>query len=239
MKFELGRTFTLILSFTAAMFAGSAQAENGNTYLYIAHAVSGRNFSAIANPELPVDIKVNGVCVAKGISFGDINGPYSAPASRFTFDVSMANTGSPCTNTTIYSTSATLSAGTTYLGVLTLDAGNELTAQLYEANLFQVPFGQSRILVANATTQDLNAVLTTQSGGGAGSVNVPASSIREGIAVAGLYTSSIYLDSSNTWEAGPVNVQIGSRNVYIYVLAGSASTDSVQIIGPKVIRDVF
>jgi len=91
MKLNLGRTFMLTLAVGGAMLTGPAQAQ-AQTYLYIAHAASGRNVSATANPAMPVDVSVNSNCIEKGLSFGDINGPFTGPAGTFTFKVTMANT---------------------------------------------------------------------------------------------------------------------------------------------------
>jgi len=130
MKLNLGRTFMLTLAVGGAMLTGPAQAQ-AQTYLYIAHAASGRNVSATANPAMPVDVSVNSNCIEKGLSFGDINGPFTGPAGSFTFKVTMANTISPCSGSTVFSAPVTLAAGGTYLGIITLNAANAPIGQIY------------------------------------------------------------------------------------------------------------
>jgi len=238
MKLNLGRTFMLTLAVGGAMLTGPAQAQ-ALTYLYIAHAASGRNVSATANPAMPVDVSVNSNCIEKGLSFGDINGPFTGPAGSFTFKVTMANTISPCSGSTVFSAPVTLAAGGTYLGIITLNAANAPIGQIYPLNLAPIPGGQARFDVVNTTLQNLNASITAISPGGlSGKLSIPASSLKESGVIAGLYTGTV-TDSSAIVRTGPISVEIVARNQYLYVLAGSVTNNSVQVSGPKLIRGVF
>jgi uncharacterized protein DUF4397 len=219
---------------------------HAQTYLYIAHAASGRNISATANPAYPIDISIDGNCVVKGLTFGEITGPLSGAAGSYHFVISPANTGSPCASPAVYSVeSAPLADGTTYFGIVTLDSSNALIGQIYGADFSSIPIGQSRVMVANATDQNLSASLKDHPGQDHhrckpnANVDVAADSIAEADAPSGSYEGSIYLSGTDTWEAGPVSTNLQSRDLYFYVLAGSTSNNSVQIIGPKVIKDVF
>jgi len=222
------------------MLSLPTQAQDTNPYLYIAHAASGRNISSTTNPEFPVDISVDGYCLVKGESFGEIKGPLAGPAGDYGFVVSPANSALPCSNPAVYSVTVPLAAGSTSLGIITLDASSHIIGQLYGLDLSTVPAGSGRVVVANATQQSLSATLTNSgSGGGSASVSIAANSDEESYAPAGEYTGSVYLDGSTTPVIGPLNVAIASRDLYLYVLAGSATNESLQLIGPKVIRDVF
>lgn len=219
------------------LFTGAAQSQDNNTYLYIAHAVSGRNISSATNPAFPIDVLVDGqVCIAKDEAFGEIRGPFTSAAGTYSFAVSMANTAAPCSNPAIYSVTADLSAGQTYYGILTLDGNNQVAAQLYQADFSSIPMGQSRVVVANSTNQNLTASL---SGNGSDSVDIGANSLQEANIPSGMYTGNVYLQGTSTAEAGPESINLMSRDLYFYVLGGSANNSSVQILGPKVIKDVF
>ena len=218
-------------------FLGSAGAQDTNTYLYVAQAASGRNISPTANPAYPIDVSANGVCIVKGEAFGQIVGPFTGPATSYTFNVSVANTQTPCSNPPIFTASdISLAPGTTYFGVVTLDAGNNVTGQIYAADFSSIPAGQSRFVIANATGQNLTATLKQQEDL---SVDIGAYSLQEAEVPSGHYSGSIFLQGTDTLEAGPQSVNAMSRDLYFYVLGGSASNNSVQIIGPKVIKDVF
>lgn len=237
MRMTVSRMFALAILSCGAMFLGSARAQDTNTYLYITDAASGRNISANANPAYPIDISANGVCIVKGESFGEIVGPFTGPAVSYAFDVSVASTQTPCSNPPVYSISnVPLAAGTTYFGVVTLDASNNVVGQIYAADFSSIPAGQSRVMIANSTGQNLTATLK---GHGDTSLDIAAGTMEEATAMSGRYSGYIYLQGTDTREAGPASIDAMSRDLYFYVLAGSASNDSVQIIGPKVIKDVF
>jgi len=225
----------------SGLFTASGLGQDNNTYLYLVHAASGRNSSPTAHPEIPVDISINGSCVVKGISFGEIRGPYSAPAGAFTFQVSTANSIAPCANAAIFSANSPMSAATTYLGVISLDASNALSGQLYPLDLSSIAAGTAKAFVVNATTQNLSATVTSMptTDGSGGQFSVPAETLKIASPPLGVNYTSIYIDQTNTLEAGPVQIETLGRNAYIYVFAGSASNGTVQLVGPKVIHGVY
>ena len=234
MKLNLGRTLMLLLGLSAAIFGSSAQAQvDPNSYFYLAHAASGRQYDG-GNPVFPLDISLNGVCISKGQSFGEIRGPFSAPAASFTFVFSAANSLDPCSNPALYSFTRSTSAGTTYVAALTLNGSNALTSLVSTANLSTVGAKKSRLVVVNATQNSLTATLkgsTTQT------APIAASSFSTFLPPAGMYAASI--SSGATTETGPVNVNLLQNNVYIFVVAGSTSNSSIQLFGPKPIWDAF
>jgi hypothetical protein len=177
--------------------------------------------------------------VVKGLSFGEITGPLSGPASDYNFSISEANTGYPCSNPPVFSVAAGLDNGTTYFGIVTLDSSNAVLGQLYQADLSSIPMGQSRVVIANATNQNLTAALKNHPGNQGTSVEIAASTIEEANPLSGKYEGLIYVKGVDTPQAGPISADLMSRDLYFYVLVGSASNNSVQIIGPKVIKDVF
>lgn len=209
-----------------------ASAEGQNAYLYLAHAAPGRNISSTTNPVYPVDFSVDGLCLAKGVAFGEIAGPLTGAAGTYTLTITAANSAFPCIGAPLFTASVPLAAGTTYIGVLTLDASNKPVGQLYTANLTPIASGLGRLEVINATVDALGATLS-----GAGPFSVSPGTLRDFTPGAGLYTSTI-LDVGNNVLVGPVNVQIEQRDSYIYVWAGSTANNSVQVVGPKVIKGV-
>jgi len=239
MKLQFGRAITFFVGLGFAILVCSAQAQD-STSLYIAHAAPGRNVSAITDPALPVDISIEGVCVVKGESFGDIVGPFSLPPETVSFRISTANALDPCTNSPIFSASVTFAAGT-YVGGVSIDAANHVIGRTYLANLSPISATGTRALVVNATLTSLSATVTSTptTDGTGGQFAVPPESIKAAAPPQGSNFTSIYLAGTNTLEAGPVRIETETRNVYIYVLAGSATNHSVQLIGPKVIGDVI
>lgn len=137
-----------------------------------------------------------------------------------------------------FSASVTFAPGTTYIGVLALDSANTVTGQLYTADISPITVTTyGRIEIVNASQDTLSATLTSPANGTA-AAGVAPGNILEANAPGGLFTSTI-TDQSNKVLIGPVNVQIEQRNSYIYVLTGSEATNSVQLVGPAVIKGVF
>jgi hypothetical protein len=217
------------------MLAGPSQAQSNDAYLYIAHSVPGRNVSSTTNPEFPVDVTADGTCIVKGESFGEILGPFSLAAGSVKFDISRANTVSPCSNSPIYSASASLSPNANYFGVLSLNSSNAVTAQLFGPNFSGIVPGWSRVMIANVTGQNLTATLTSNQ---SLYLNIPANSAVTQNVISGQYAGTVTLEGTTTMEAGPDSATLMSRNFYFWVLTGSATNNSVQIVGPKIVRDI-
>ena len=236
MTFKLKASFVFIVALTCAGLSLPAKADT-NTYLYIAHAAGGRNVSSTTNPEFPLDLSIGGVCVAKAVPYGDVLGPYSGPAGSFSVKISPASIASPCGNAPIFTLQAGFSAGVSYLGVLTFDATNTLRLDVVNVDLSAIPAGQGRILVLNSSAQELSASVSL--GTAHTNVNVAAGASVTTNAPAGVYTATITAPGSPTVEAGPALVPVSSRDLYIYVLAGSTTNHTVQLFGPKIVHGVF
>jgi Domain of unknown function (DUF4397) len=223
-----------------------AQATAGSTFLYLANAVPGRSVATATpvlpvsptNPAFPVDFKVGSFCLAKGVSFGEIRGPISWPAGVYDISFTPANAASPCTGNSVFSASVTFAPGTAYIGVLSLDSANAVRGQLYTADLSPISvLTYGRIEIVNASQDTLSATLTSPANGTV-AAGVAPGNILEANAPGGLFTSTI-TDQSNKVLVGPINVQIEQRDSYIYVLTGSTANNSVQLVGPAVIKGIF
>ena len=91
--------------FTTNLFAvGSADAE-----VYVIHGIPGIDVGL--DPELPVDITVNGGCALENFRFGDIAGPLFLPEGNYTIDIRPANLRTPCSEMPLFSVNVDLVAG--------------------------------------------------------------------------------------------------------------------------------
>lgn len=226
----------LLIALGSAIISGSAMAQDQNAYLYIAHAASGRVISSTTNPALPVDVSVNGICIAKGVPYGDIQGPFSGPAGTYTFLFKRANAAAACTGTAVFSASVALSPGKSYFGVLSVGATNQVTGMIFPVDLSAISSGAGRYEIVNATQQTLGA--TVSKTGFNGSVFVQPGTLQAGLLQPGIYSTSV-INTAYAVVSGPMSAEIAQRNAYLYVIAGSAAKGSVQLIGPKVIAGVF
>jgi len=240
MKVQLERLFRLFLVLACVSIPYSAHAVDPNGYLYIGHAASGRNISSTTNPEYPVDLAIGGHCIAQGMSFGEIRGPFTLPAGSYSVKVSVADAANPCSAASVFSAGIGLAAGSTSMGLISVNSAHQISARVFSVNLSAVPVGQGRVIVANTTSDNLIGSLTAGDGTPPPSGASFAAGTVSVIAVPrGEYSAAIFPQGSSTAATGPLEVEVVSRNVYLVVLAGSTANGSVQFIGPHVIRNVF
>jgi hypothetical protein len=238
MKFHLKGSISLFAAaLTLAGLVQTAKAADSNAYLYIAHAAGGRNVSSTSNPGFPLDLSIAGVCVARSVVYGDVLGPYLVPAGLLTIKVSPASISSPCGNAAIFTSNGNFGPFS-YLGALTFDASNALRLDAAFVDLSAIPAGSGRIMFLNSSAQDLAAILTI-SGGSSTTVTVHAGLAVANNAPAGLYTGTVTAPGSSLIQAGPALIPVSSRNLYLYVLAGSTAKQAVQLFGPKIVSGVF
>jgi hypothetical protein len=240
MKIQLQRLFLLFLVSACAALPYSAHAADSNAYLYIAHAAAGRNLSSTANPEYPVDISIGGHCVASGFSYGEIRGALTFPAGSYAAKVSVANSLNPCGGTAFYSATVTLAAGSVSMGIVSVNNAHQPTAQIFTVDLSAVGAGTSRVVVANTTSSNLTGTFTLgDSTASPISGNFPAGTVNAVGVPSNEYTAWVYPTGSSVLATGPIEFDLVSRNLYLVVLAGSTANNSVQIVGPQVIKNVL
>jgi hypothetical protein len=240
----------MVVFFVVAAFlvvSHSAYAADPNGYLYIAHAAAGRNVSTVANPALPWDFSIGGDCVAQGVSYGQIRGPFTLTAGSYPVVVSVANSAKPCSNSSVFSVSVTLTAGIASLGVISFDSANQLSGTITTIPWSAIATTNSRLVVANVTPDNLTAFLYhgdnfNVAGQLAATANFAANSITTVRAPVGEFTISLSPEVSPPGPpltlAGPLRLDLGGRNIYLLVFAGSAA-NSVQFVGPAVIQGVY
>ena len=253
MKTSMQYRVVLLVVLGSALITSSALAQDPNAYLYIAHAASGRAVSSTTNPALPIDVNVNGVCIAKGISYGEIQGPFSGPAGTYSFWFTNANSAFPCTGSIVFAAQMGLSAGTTYYGALYVNASHGVFGAIFGADLSPVSPGQARVVVINTTQDTLSATMGSMGMGDDmrhhnamrnapsmtnSSLQIPAGTLQEASIPAGIYQGSV-TNTSGTVLTGPLTEEFTQRNVYLLVLGGSTANQSVQVIGPKVVSGDF
>ena len=240
MKVHSERFLSLFVLLACAAIPFSAHAADTNAYLYIAHAASGRNISSATNPAYPVDLSLGGHCVLQGLTFGEIRGPVTSPAGTYAVKVSVADALNPCGNAAVFSGAIVLAAGSTSLGIVTLNGSHQVIGEIFAINLSAVAAGTSRVVVANTTPDNLTGTLTAgDSGMSPESANIAAGTVVPVTVSAGEYSLTVYPEGSSNKATGPVEFGVESRNVYLLVFAGSTANASVQSFGPLAIRDVF
>lgn len=234
---KISRLLSPAFCLFSAMFCLGAGAQT-DAYLYLVHAAPGRNVSAATNPALPVDVQINDKCVLKGAAFGDVAGPFTLPAGSYSLKVGAADTATPCSRPAAFLTTATLQAGVTSFGVVSVTASHQVTGQFFQPALDPIPVGQSRVVIANLSDAALTTSLTPISNDPSNSVNIAPLTDQTLLAPSGAYTGAVFLAGTQTQVFGPIPANLQSRNLYFYVLAGLTANNSIQVI-EKEIKDVL
>lgn len=113
------------LCFVLAAYSFAAD----NAHLYIVHGIPGRDIADNLNPGLPIDVLINGTCLARGLTFDNTSGPLSFSAGIYDVQIGHANTLAPCTNSPIIDSQVTLSSGASVSAVAAISGGKPTLLQ--------------------------------------------------------------------------------------------------------------
>jgi len=107
--------------FVFAMLPAHSIAQNAD--VYVIHGIPGADLGL--DPELPVDISVNGACAITGFKFMQVAGPLPFEPGEYNIQISLANADAPCSNDPVIEADVLIRAGesTTIIAHLTEDAG--------------------------------------------------------------------------------------------------------------------
>lgn len=211
-----------------------------NAYLYVVHAIPGRDLADNLNPGYPVDVLVNGKdCQVRNLTFGNTAGPFTIAAGTYSLAISEANTLAPCTNPAVLSGSVTLTPGENVSAVVGLNATQPFLTTLSDELGSVVP-GNGRFVFAQvADAPALQATLkqlfvknpqtftVTADSGSENWIGVPA----------GTYSVVITAVGSSTVLASE-QIYLQDQSVTLTYAAGEELNNTVGLV-TRVIRAVF
>ena len=119
--------------------ASTAVHASENATLYLPQGIPGRDYSATAEPEFPVDVLINDeFCNTHGLAYAVISGPLTFAPGAYDIKISAANTLAPCTNSPIVDSSLALGSGMSVSAVLELSARGTPTLETFTNNFSPV-----------------------------------------------------------------------------------------------------
>jgi hypothetical protein len=208
--------------------------------LYIVHGIPGRDIAETLNPNLPVDVLVNGKsCVVRNLAFDTISAPLSFPAGTYDVQISPSNTLAGCTNPPLVDASVTLTSGTSISAVLTTTGGAPTLLQ-FSDNLSPVAAGNARFVFAQAADAPaLQATLTQLDVKKPKTFTLTANPGSQQVIsfAAGTYLVKVYAVGDTTPLASE-QLTLPSQSVSFSYAVGESATNSIVIIN-KTVRDVF
>ena len=231
----------VVLQLAALCFVlGTYGLAANNAYLYITHAIPGRDIADNLNPGYPIDVLIDGKdCLVRNLTFGNTDGPYTLAAGTYTVEISESNTLAPCSNAPVITSSATFKPGDNTSAVAAISADQPILVTLPD-DLGAVVPGNGRFVFANvADAPELQATLTQLSVKNPQTFTVTATPDTEnwiGIP-AGPYSVQI-TESGSTTVLTSENITLQDQSVTLAYAAGEALNNTVGLV-TKVVRDVF
>ena len=229
-----------LLQVALCLALGASALAADTSYLYVVQGIPGRDVSDNASPSLPLDISVDGDCLARGLTFSNSDGPLSFTAGTYDIQVSWANSLAGCTNSPIISAQVTLASATSQTIVTALNGSGQPVLLQFADNLSPIAAGNARFVLANAAdAPTLEATLTqvyvknpktftlTAAAGAEAVISVPA----------GTYLVDVVASGSTTVLASEQIGLVDQSATFTYA-AGEAANNSVGLIN-RVVRDVF
>jgi hypothetical protein len=110
--------------------------------VFIVHGIPGIDLGL--DPELPVDISVNGDCFLEDFRFGDIVGPAELPAGTYSIAISLANTDTPCGNAPVIEAEVYFAEGENATVIAHLTEDGQPTASKFTNDLSRPKWGRAR-----------------------------------------------------------------------------------------------
>ncbi|MGA2353344.1 MAG: DUF4397 domain-containing protein [Terriglobales bacterium] len=231
---------SVVLLATLCLALGASSFAADNAYLYIVQGIPGYDVSKNLNPGYPVDVLIDGDCLARGLTFGNTDGPLSFAAGTYDVQISEANSLAPCTNTAVITSQVMLESTTSTTIVAALNGGGQPTLLQFADNFSPVDAGNARFVFANAAdAPTLQATLTQVGVKNPKTYTVTAAS---GAEAATSVTAGIYLvqvtASGSTTVLTLEQIDLTDQSVTLTYAAGEAANNSVGLINRSV-RDVF
>lgn len=103
----LATALAVSLCITCGMAAASI--DPGDASLVIVHGIPGADLGL--DPELPVDVKANGVCLLSDFRFGEIVGPVIVQAGTYNIQIGLADPVTPCSSAPVIDATFTFEPG--------------------------------------------------------------------------------------------------------------------------------
>jgi len=234
------RTRAVLQLAALCLLLGAYGLAANNAYLYVTHAIPGRDIADNLNPGYPVDVLINGKdCLVRNLTFGNTDGPYTLAAGTYTVEISESNTLAPCSNAPVISSSITFKPGDNTSAVAAISSSQPVLVTL-PADLGAVVPGNARFVFANvADAPELQATLTQLYVTSPQTFTVTATPGTENwIGIPdGTYSVQI-TESGSTTVLTSENMTLQDQSVTLAYAAGEALNNTVGLV-TKVVRDVF
>lgn len=200
--------------------------------VFVLHGIPGEDLDL--DPELPVDVSVNGACALPGFTFGEFVGPLTFDEGAYDFAISVANEDDPCgEDPVIEALGVEIMGGTTYVITANLTEDGAPTANVFEVNLeterYRSKVDVFHLAAAPAVDVELRRKyfhwsrpkwLENVVNGQKGEVDL----------YPGFWNAKIYLAGSDDPVFGPATLRVRRNTVYFVFAVGSLANETFGLI---------
>jgi hypothetical protein len=208
-----------------------AKGDGHEAMVYVVHGIPGQDVGL--DPDLPVDVSLNGTCALEGFTFGEIVGPIALPADVYDIAISPENEDDPCANDPVIEASVELLGGLNYSIVAFLDEGGSPTAGLFENDVTPTGRGMARLIVqhtANAPAVDVSVRRDGPNSPGLDVYDFINGDQATAEVRPGEWNVEIAPAGSDMPVFGPVTVELTPFSAYLVFAVGSVDTGSFTLL---------
>jgi len=130
------------VAFLFTMLPGTATAQHAK--VYVVHGIPGLDLGL--DPDLPVDVAVNGACTLQAFKFGDIVGPLRLEAGTYNIQISLASADAPCSNAPVIEADVPIMAAESATIIAHLSKDGAPTASKYVNDVSSIVNQKSRVV---------------------------------------------------------------------------------------------
>ncbi len=199
--------------------------------VYVIHGIPGEDLDA--DPDLPVDISLNGICALPEFTFSEITDPIPLTPGLYNVQIALANPANPCNEPAVIEANIPLYTGEnlTIIAHLTEDGQPIASVFMNELNVRRGYFFRAPLVVhhtAAAPAVDVKAgknrrrILKLENviNGDQGILNTTP----------GFWKISIAPAGSNNPVFGPVKLRLKNRNAYFVYAVGSLENETFTVL---------
>jgi hypothetical protein len=219
----------------ALAFASPVWADGHLAAVYVVHGIPGTDLDSNGDPELPVDISVNGGCALEGFRFGEIVGPIMLEPGSYDIEISPADPDDPCSGAPVISVSGLmLEEGTNYSIVAHLDEFGGPTASAFVNNVEATGRGKARLIAHHTAAAPAVDVTVSREEDGTGPSLTIADFVNGDQAEAevrpGEWWVSIAPAGTGMPVFGPAGIELSPFKAYLVYAVGSVDTGSFTLL---------
>jgi hypothetical protein len=199
--------------------------------VYVVHGIPGEDLGL--DPDLLVDVSVNGACALEGFAFGDIVGPIALAADTYDIAISLENENDPCGNDPVIEASVDLMGGVNYSIVAYLSEDGSPTAGLFENDVTPTGRGMARLIVQHTAAAPAVDISVRRDGPMSPGLDIydfmngdqAAAEVRPGE-----WDVAITPAGGDIPVFGPVTVELSPYAAYLVFAVGSVDTGSFTLL---------